>query len=143
MSEQANSQLAQNLFAYLNAHDAGKIGELYAENIRTEAPGAPELVGKEAGLAYVQVFFTAFPDVSYQVVRIIAQGDHVAIHWIGRGTHAGPLMTLSGNTIPPTGRKAAVPGCNIIQIKEGKVVGNWLFWDMALLLAQLGLLPAM
>jgi len=55
----------------------------------------------------------------------------------------GPLRTLSGGTIPPTGKTATLVGSTTAQVKNGKVTHTWSFWDLASLLGQPGLLLPM
>lgn len=45
--------------------------------------------------------------------------------------------------MPPTGRKATVPGADVIQFKDGKIVYTAVYFDTMSLLAQLGLVPGM
>ena len=65
------------------------------------------------------------------------------LNWVASGTHTGPLRTPTGASIPPTGKKAVVPGSSTYQFKNGKAVHTWVHWDMVTLLDQLGLMPGM
>ena len=143
MSEQENTKLAKSFFDNLNAHDLDKNDPLTAENSKTDATGATGLTTREQGRAYTQGFFTAFPDLHFDVTQIVAQGDYVVLNWSGSGTHTGPLTTPSGGTIAPTGKKSSVPGSTTLEIKGGKITHTWIYFDMASLLGQLGLLPPM
>jgi predicted ester cyclase len=67
----------------------------------------------------------------------------VVVQWVGIGTQTGPLHTPSGAALPATGQRATVPGTSILEIKDGKIVRNWVAFDMVTMLGQLGLLPAM
>jgi predicted ester cyclase len=67
----------------------------------------------------------------------------VVINWVATGTHNGGLRTPTGDTLPPTGKKASVPGSTTYQFKGAKVARSWVYWDMVTLLAQLGLMPGM
>ncbi len=86
----------------------------------------------------------SFPGTKFEVLHTIAQGDYVVTNWkASGGTHSGPLLTPSGGTVPPTGKSATIMGSTTAQLKNGKVIHSWTFWDMASLLGQLGLLPPM
>lgn len=143
MSEQDNIRIAEKVFQALNDHDLGGNDDLYADGYGQEAPGSPGIQNFKQGQAYTQGFFDAFPDLHFDVRHKIAQGDFVVFNWVGSGTHKGGLRTPTGETIPPTGKKAMVPGSTTYQIKNGKIVHSWLHWDMVTLLAQLGLMPGM
>jgi predicted ester cyclase len=48
---------------------------------------------------------TAFPDIHFEVLHVLAEGDLVLIHWTASGTHAERLATLTGETIPRPGEE--------------------------------------
>jgi steroid delta-isomerase-like uncharacterized protein len=143
MSEQDNVKVALATFDNLNAHDLDSNDALSSDDAKFEAPGAPGALDRAQGRAYTQGFLTAFPDLHFDVTLTVAQGDHVVVNWVGSGTHTGPMLTPSGNSIPPTGKKAVTPGSSTLEIKNGKVTRNQVYFDMATLLGQLGLLPPM
>jgi predicted ester cyclase len=143
MSESDNTKLAKTLFDNINAHALDKNDALTAADAKTEAPGAPAMTTREQAKAYNQGFITAFPDLHFDVRLTVAQGDNVVVNWVGTGTHTGPLTTPSGAKVPPTGKKATVPGSTTLEIKGGKATRQWIHWDMASLLGQLGLMPPM
>ena len=53
------------------------------------------------------------------------------------GTHRGDLMGIA-----PTNRRAETHGCTIAEIKNGKIIRSWIYWDTGHLLRQLGIMPA-
>ena len=44
--------------------------------------------------------------------------------------------------IKPTNRRTVTHGCSVSQLKNGKAVHDWIYWDTGHLLRQLGVLPA-
>jgi predicted ester cyclase len=92
---------------------------------------------------YNQNFLTAFPGSQFEILLTIAQGDYVVNHWRASGVNSGPLRSPSGTMIPPTGKKVTLVGSTTSQVKDGKVVRSWNFWDMTSLLGQIGLMPPM
>jgi len=143
MSEQENIKAALAFFEAWNAGDLGMNDAYSADDFMQEGPGAPGPMDQAQARMYNQNFLTAFHGSKFEVLRTISQGDYVVVHWKNTGTHTNPLQTPSGGTIPPTGKTATVVGSTTTQIRGGKVVHSWNFWDMASLLAQLGLLPPM
>ena len=91
-------------------------------------------------IGYNQRFVTAFPDIHFEVLHVLAEGDHVLIHW---ESQAAPtpywLATMTGETIPPTRRSMTVSGAALAEVKDGKIVREWSYWDQLSLLAQLGI----
>ena len=138
-----NLQVAERLFAAINAHDLSGTKKEYAEGFRGESPGVGSDLTFEKSTANTQGFLDAFPDLHFELRHKIAQGDFVVVNWVATGTHKGALTTPTGDKIPPTNKKAAVPGSTTYQFKDGKVIRNWVHWDMVTLLAQLGLMPGM
>jgi steroid delta-isomerase-like uncharacterized protein len=143
MSEQHNTQLGRAFFDNINTRSLEKNVPLQLDNVATEAPGVPGPMTGDRYVAYLQNFITAFPDLHFDVLRTIAQDDLVVVQWVGVGTHTGPLQTPSGAALPPTSQRAAVPGTSVLEIIDGKIARNWVAYDMAGLLGQLGVLPPM
>ncbi len=144
MSEQENIQASRAFFDAWNAGDLSRAERYQADDYMAEAPGAPGPMNQEQNRAYLQNFLTAFPGSKFEILLTVAQGDYVVMNWkASGGSHAGPLHTPSGDVIPPTGKSAVLFGSSTNQVKNGKVVHSWTFWDMTSLLSQLGLLPPM
>ncbi|HKI04689.1 MAG TPA: ester cyclase [Thermoanaerobaculia bacterium] len=79
----------------------------------------------------------AFPDLKITVDKIVAEGEMVAVRFIGEGTHTG-----SGNGLAATGKSIRVAGMTMFRIVDGKITEEWSSFDQMDLLRQLGLLPA-
>ena len=54
-----------------------------------------------------------------------------------RGLHTGDLPGM-----PTTGRSFSVAGAKFTQVRNGEMVSATLYWNMADLLTQMGLLPS-
>lgn len=143
MSERLNLEAARAFFEAWNAGDLNKADAYEAEDFIGEGPGAPGPMSAAQNRAYVQNFLTAFPGSKFEEWLTVAQGDYVVTHWKISGTHSAPLFSPSGAAIPPTGKRVTLTGSTTSQIKDGKVVRSWNFWDMSSMLSQLGLLPPM
>ncbi len=143
MSEQDNVRVAEQIFAAFNSHDLKLSRPYEATGYLTEAPGSARPMDADQARAYNQVFLDAFPDLHFDLKQKIAQGDFVVVNWVASGTHKGGLRTPTGHMVAPTGKKAMVTGSTTLQFKNGKAAYAWVFWDMASLLSQLGLMPEM
>ena len=94
--------------------------------------------GGQGGLHLLKLYFTAFPDLHFDIEQIVAAGDsHVVTRWRSKGTHRGPLANISA-----TGKSATNHGCAVMELKNAKVSRAWVYFDNAHLLRQLGVLPA-
>jgi predicted ester cyclase len=109
------------------------------EDYIAEHPGVSVLLNKTRSVGYNQRFVTALPDIHFEVLRVLAEGDHVLIHWAGSGTHAERLASFTGETIPPTRRRVKVSGALLTVVRDGKLVRHWGYWVQLSLLAQLGI----
>ena|SRR3990172_3373700 len=146
MSELDNIRIAEKLFDAINAHNLN-LGDSYqAVEYKFVGPGTDNNGGalnRDQAKAYTQGFITGFPDLHFELIQKIAQGEYVVINWVGSGTHTGPLSTPTGDTLPATGKRAVVAGSTTYQIINGKAVKGWTYWDMVSLLSQLGMMPGM
>jgi predicted ester cyclase len=98
-------------------------------------PNAPD--GLEGIRQTAELFRRAFPDWRSDDLRLIAEGDLVAEHFVAHGTHCGSVMGES-----PTGRDVVLRGINIFRIADGKIIERWGRLDDLGLLQQLGLAAA-
>jgi predicted ester cyclase len=138
-AEVENKQIALSLFEALNARDLSLWSQLLAEDYKAEHPGVSVPLNKTWSVGYNQRFVTAFPDIHFEVLSVLAEGDHVLIHWRGSGTHTERLATVTGETIPPTRRRVRVSGAELSEVRDAKIVREWSYWDQLSLLAQLGI----
>ena len=138
-SEKENKQIALSIIEALNTRDLSVWSKHLAEDYTAEHPAVSVPLNKTRGIGYNQRVVTAFPDIHFEVLRVIAEGDYVLIHWRANGTHAERLATLTGETIPPTRRSVRISGVGLAEVRDGKIVREWSYWDQLSLLAQLGI----
>ena len=79
-------------------------------------------------------FFSGMPDISTETIGLDPISEQVSVwRWIIRATQTNTFRGL-----PPTGRSITVPGCEFIEVSDGrihKIVG---YYDRLTLLTQLG-----
>lgn len=81
-------------------------------------------------------YLAAFPDASFVVENMLAEGDFVAIRVTMRGTNLGPFRG-----IPATGKKIEMGYMDLCRIAGGKIVEVWVYSDTLGLMQQLGAIP--
>jgi steroid delta-isomerase-like uncharacterized protein len=96
-------------------------------------PDEQDVRGVAAYKAFVRQIHEAFPDLHYVLEDQIAEADKVMIRNVASGTHKGSLMGIK-----PTNKRAQWAGISIDRIEQGKIVENWVSWDMMGMLQQLG-----
>ncbi len=96
-----------------------------------------EQKGQDAGIAVAEMFATAFPDGRIDIVRVTETADTAIAEFVGRGTHRGDLMGIA-----PTGKTIAIPVCDVMEIRDGKIYREREYIDFMTLMVQLGVAPA-
>ena len=139
MSMEQNKEISLSLIEALNVRDLSLWSRHLSDDYAAERPGVSVLLDKSRSIAYHQRFVTAFPDIRFEVLGVLAEGDRVLVQWTASGTHAERLATVTGQTIPPTRRRATVSGAMLTEVRDSKVVRGWFYWDQLALLAQLGI----
>ena len=115
-----------------------RLGEFYAEDVVRHVPERPApIVGLAANQAYIRDLRAAFPDTRVETVRMLGEGDWLAVHWVWTGTQTGDLPGL-----PATGKPVRVEGASLVRFTNGRAVEIWDFDDQFGMLQQLGVIPA-
>jgi steroid delta-isomerase-like uncharacterized protein len=135
-TEETNKALFQRYFDEgTNQGNLDVVEELFAPDYKHHDPANPDvIVGNEGVRRHIQTLRGAFPDITFQVEDMIAQGDKVVIRWTANVTHTGDYFG-----IPPTGKSATITGMNTWQVRDGKAVEGWVNRDDVGLMQQLGL----
>jgi hypothetical protein len=95
-----NKETTLSLIEALNARDLGLWSRHLSEDYAAEHPGVSVLLDKTRSIAYHQRFVTAFPDIRFEVLFVLAEGDSVLVQWTASGTHAERLTTVTGRLSP-------------------------------------------
>ncbi len=119
-------------FAALDAGEDAALEALLAEDFVRHMPGVPP--GRAVVRQHLDMFRLGFPDLSFTVEAILAEGDLVAARTTTTGTHAGFFM---GH--PPTGRRFTAGGIDLFRVGEGRLREQWSQFDTMSMLHQLGL----
>jgi steroid delta-isomerase-like uncharacterized protein len=129
-----NAQIARQAIEEMNGQ--GKlelIEKFYDPSYRGHETLTPE-VGREQLRKNIQMYRTAFPDLSLKVDEIAAAGEKVLLRWTARGTHKGPFLGAPG-----TGKPVKTQGITVYTFRNGKIVEEWTQWDALGVLRELGI----
>ena len=135
MSEQ-NKAIAQRSWELASQHNPDALEEVYAADLVWHEPDQ-EVHGLEEAKQFYSTYLSAFPDLSFTVEDVLADGEKVVTRWTGRGTHQGEIEEFG----PPTGNQIEIKGITIHRLEDGKIVEEWERYDILGLLQQLGLVP--
>ena len=94
----------------------------------------------DEAVAYMQSWFTAFPDMRVRTTNRVIGRDSIAAEIEFTGTNTGPLA-MGGMQIPATGKSVVGHGAYFVRVRDGKVVEFSSHPDAAGMMAQLGLMP--
>jgi ketosteroid isomerase-like protein len=78
-------QMMAVFFESLNRRDLVQMGNLLGDQAEFYFPKTRPLLGKERILKFFAILFRQYPELSFQVRRVIMQGNHAAIHWTNTG----------------------------------------------------------
>jgi steroid delta-isomerase-like uncharacterized protein len=137
---ETNKELLDRYVELYNAGDLDACMELYADDASQRMhDGVFE--GIDAIRERLARDLTAFPDAKYVVDSFFAEGDKFGDEWTFTGTNTGPLRLPDGNEIPPTGKPVEIRGMEYVEVRDGKIVVDNLYYDFLAAVAQLGLVP--
>jgi steroid delta-isomerase-like uncharacterized protein len=135
-----NRSLLERYVDWYNAGDLDACMELYAEDaVQRMHDGT--FAGRSAIRERLARDLTACPDAAYTVGSFVEQGDSFADEWTFAGTQTGPLSLPDGTQLPPTGKRLEIKGMELVQVRDGKIVVDNLYYDAMAIMAQAGLLP--
>lgn len=126
-----------------NDHDADAWADHYASDAVLYDPQYPEPKrGRAAVRKDIEDFYTAFPDIQFRVVSMVASGDQAAVQGVGAGTQDGPMEGPAG-VIPTTNKPVEIAFASFIRFNSpGQIVEERRYYDMAGMMMQLGLMPS-
>lgn len=131
-----NKAIVTELFERLSGRDLDVIDEVCSDDFSVEIDllGTSEAVtGIEGMKAMYEKYYAAFPDLSQDIVEMVAEGDAVAVFLVTSGTHEGAFRGVE-----PTGNEINVEDAGLIRLEEGQIVDLWPQSDMLTLFEQLG-----
>jgi steroid delta-isomerase-like uncharacterized protein len=109
------------------------VDELHApEFVDRDAAGRPP--DREGFKRGIRELYAAFPDFEARIEDLVVdeRRSEAAVRWSASGTHRGAYLG-----VPPTGRRIAFKGIEIVRFDGGWIVERWGEWDGIDLLAQL------
>ena len=131
--------LAQTIIDTWNTKVDEKIIQLYSLNYEGEdLSGSKKRSGIEGVKSWLNSVLHAFPNIRYTLVDYVENGDRLVLHWLADGNHHGSFLK-----IPASGKPVSINGISFLKIEKGKIKEGKLFWDLAGVLRQIGLLPQM
>lgn len=117
-----------------------RLKESHAPNILVHWPDGHTTTGIERHTEDLKAMFVYAPDTRINEHPVkIANGDWTSVIGVMEGTFTKPMPTGDGKSIPPTGKSFKITMCTVGHWKNGVMVEEYLFWDNASYMQQLGI----
>lgn len=130
-------EVAQAAFDRFIAHDVeGVLAYWHPEGIQDWVALGVFRGHDEIRALFAEVF-AAVPDLEMVVEHVTADEQRCAIQWRSRGTHTGAPL----NGIDPTGRAFELRGVDVMEVADGLIVRNTVYYDSAAYGRAFGMLP--
>jgi steroid delta-isomerase-like uncharacterized protein len=139
VSMEENKALTRRVIEEANSKgNLDVVDEFIAPDYVLHTPTAPtgEVHGTEDYKQLISRQRSAAPDLNFTVEDQIAEGEKVVTRYSASGTHQEEFMDAA-----PTGNQVTTTGIVISRIADGKIVEEWLEWDVLGLMQQLGAIP--
>lgn len=144
--------LAKNLrnfddldFRVYTRQDWPELGRSHADNIVVHYPDGHTTVGLPDHIKALGGMWTFAPDnriVEHPVRFGTADGEWTGVAGFLDGTFTKPMTLPGGKVIQPTGKKYHLPMATLGHWnKQGRMSEEYLFWDNATLMQQIGATP--
>src|SRR3990170_1656095 len=117
--------IAREYLESFNRRDFERIRALFDSGYSYTGGDGQRQDGPQAGIDFVQMCLSAFPDAKSEIRQVHTAGDTAVLEFIARGTHQAELMG-----IPATGRKVEMPVCTVLDIRNGKIYAEREYMDM-------------
>lgn len=120
----ANTATVRSYFEEVLNHGSMSAADtIFAPDIQFHYP-LGELSGADKVKDYLAAFRTAFPDVTFTVADLVAEGDRVAARWMFAGSQTGPFRGKA-----PTGQRVSVPGITLFHLVNATIHEMWIAFD--------------
>jgi ketosteroid isomerase-like protein len=121
-TDQVTIGTLEALLAAFNSHDIDAVMSFFADDCVLEMPRGPDpwgrrLQGRDDVREGLASRFAGIPDVHYGEDRHWVAGDRACSEWLLTGT------STQGETI-------AVRGCDLFELRDGKVVRKDSYWKL-------------
>jgi predicted ester cyclase len=132
----ANESVLNNYYGALNQGDIEGAVSFLDESFTSDAalPGLKK--GREGFEASLKALRLAFPDLSFEILERVSQGDTTVVRYDVVGTQRGKLYGIKA-----TRKKIKVTGIDIWKFQNGKILGQHGNFDALGMLVQLGIAP--
>jgi len=133
-----SGSVARAYFEAVAARDVDAMMEFWEPGGTGEIHGLVVLTAPHSYRAWFANLFAAVPDLRFETLDVVAEGERAAVRWHATGTFDGDAR-FEG--MDPTSAKIDITGCDLLTIRGGKIHRNEAYMNGAQMAQQLGALP--
>jgi steroid delta-isomerase-like uncharacterized protein len=117
--------------------DTSAMADHWSEDAVNDIVPLGVLRGRAEFVAFFRELFEAVPDLETTVTRLVAGERQAAVEWRMAGHFTGEPF----QGIDATGRRVEMRGLDLMEVEEGRIVGNTAYYDGMSFARQIGLMP--
>ena len=127
-------------FVVFSNQEWTRLHESHSKDVKVNWPDGHYTTGIERHIEDLKAMFVYSPDTSIKVHPVkIGSGEWTSVIGVMTGTFRKPMPIGDGKFIQPTGKKFSIPMCTVGHWKDGVMIEEWLFWDNATYMKQIGI----
>jgi hypothetical protein len=127
-------------FVVFSNQEWTRLHESHSMDVKVNWPDGHYTTGIERHIEDLKAMFVYSPDTSIKVHPVkIGSREWTSVIGVMTGTFTKPMPIGDGKFIQPTGKKFSINMCTVGHWKNGVMIEEWLFWDNATYMKQLGI----
>lgn len=127
-------------FVVFSNQEWTRLHESHAKDIKVNWPDGHSTYGIDKHIEDLKAMFVYAPDTNIKVHPVkVGSGEFTSVIGVMTGTFSEPMPIGDGKFIPPTGKQYSITMCTVGHWKDGVMIEEWLFWDNATFMKQIGL----
>ena len=117
-----------------------RLHESHSKDVKVNWPDGHYTTGIERHIEDLKAMFVYAPDTSIKVHPVkFGSDEYTSVIGVMTGTFTKPMPIGDGKFIQPTGKKFSLNMCTVGHWKDGIMIEEWLFWDSATYMKQMGI----
>lgn len=127
-------------FVVFSNQEWTRLHESHSKDVKVNWPDGHHTNGINKHIEDLKAMFVYSPDTSIKVHPVkIGSGEWTSVIGVMTGTFTKPMPVGNGKFIQPTGKKFSINMCTVGHWKNGVMIEEWLFWDSATYMKQMGI----
>lgn len=127
-------------FVVFSNQEWTRLHESHSKDVKVNWPDGHYTIGIERHIQDLKALFVYAPDTSIKVHPVkFGSGEYTSVIGVMTGTFTKPMPIGDGKFIQPTGKKFSINMCTVGHWKDGVMIEEWLFWDGATYMKQMGI----